>query len=158
MAGCGWLKASELFLNCSQIKSLAIGRFTASASQYYWLLLPCITRFIFVGYTTQKASLNISGADICIRHSFLSSTSMSGCGILFYNTPGPLNKQLMLEIRAMQDTNTDAAVTCVDLAKVKNSTCLEIYDIRRDEKFLNILLRLSPSITPTVSWKLLLVH
>ena len=60
---------------------------------------------------------------------------MSGCGIRFYNTPGPLNRQLIMETRAMQVTHTNAAVTCVDLDKIENSTILEIYDIRRDGNF-----------------------
>ena len=60
---------------------------------------------------------------------------MSGCGIRFYDTPGPLNRQLIMEIRAMQVTRTDDAVTCVDLAKVEKSTYLEIYDIRNDGNF-----------------------
>ena len=88
--------------------------------------------FIFVGYITQDASFNISGAYICIRCLFLSSKSMLGCGIRFYDTPGPLKRQLIMETRAMQVTRTDAAVTCVEL---ENSTYLEIYDIRNDGKF-----------------------
>ena len=60
---------------------------------------------------------------------------MSGCGIRFYDTSGPLNRQMIMETSAMQVTHADAAVTCVDLAKVENSTYLEIYDIGKDGKF-----------------------
>ena len=62
---------------------------------------------------------------------------MSGCGIRFYDIPGPLNRQMITKIRAMQkkDTHTDTAIACVGLAKVKNSTYLEVYDISRDGKF-----------------------
>ena len=93
------------------------------------------TCFIFVGYLLQDASFNISDAEFCIRCLFLTSSSMSGCGIRFYDTSGPLNRQLIMETSAMQVTHADAAVTCVDLAKVENSTYLEIYDIGKDGKF-----------------------
>ena len=83
---------------------------------------------------------------------------MSGCGTSILRYPGPLNRQMIKETRAMQVTHADTAVTCVDLAKVENSTYLEIYDIRKDGKFSEHSAKTFNLNSTSCELKLFLVH